>query len=145
MEQLKNACLDIWAAGSDTTTNTITWTVLYVLHHPEVAIKMYEELDANIGGGRLITLNDKHKLSYISAVINETQRLANIVVNPFIHTTTTDVVFIPFGTGKRSCIGEGLAKTELFLFIANIYNQFEEYLQYRTVNFGCGAVRYEIS
>ena len=78
MEQLKNACLDIWAAGSDTTTNTITWTVLYVLHHPEVTIKMYEELDANIGGGRLITLNDKHKLSYISAVINVSEVSSDI-------------------------------------------------------------------
>ncbi|KAI1697358.1 cytochrome p450 domain-containing protein [Ditylenchus destructor] len=32
---------------------------------------------------------------------------------------------IPFSAGKRSCLGEGLARLELFLFAANLFNQFE--------------------
>ncbi|XP_047988555.1 cytochrome P450 18a1-like [Leguminivora glycinivorella] len=36
--------------------------------------------------------------------------------------------FIPFGVGRRVCLGEQVAKTELFLFFANIMNNFTFYL-----------------
>ncbi|KAL7070956.1 hypothetical protein ACQ4LE_009838 [Meloidogyne hapla] len=33
--------------------------------------------------------------------------------------------FIPFGLGKRACMGESLARAELFLFIANFFRNFQ--------------------
>uniref|UniRef100_A0A183CNJ2 Cytochrome n=1 Tax=Globodera pallida TaxID=36090 RepID=A0A183CNJ2_GLOPA len=32
---------------------------------------------------------------------------------------------IPFSVGKRQCLGESMARMELFLFIANIFNQYK--------------------
>uniref|UniRef100_A0A914L330 Uncharacterized protein n=1 Tax=Meloidogyne incognita TaxID=6306 RepID=A0A914L330_MELIC len=33
--------------------------------------------------------------------------------------------FIPFGLGKRACMGESLARAELFLFTANFFRTFQ--------------------
>ena len=38
-----------------------------------------------------------------------------------------DAHFIPFSVGKRQCLGETLAKTELFLFFTALVQQFRFY------------------
>ena len=41
---LNNVC-DIFLAGQDTTSTSILWTFLYLLHHPEMQTKIHRELD----------------------------------------------------------------------------------------------------
>ena len=38
---------------------------------------------------------------------------------------TTDQSFVPFGAGRRSCIGEALARMEIFIFLSNILYRYD--------------------
>jgi hypothetical protein len=40
-----NNVSDIFLAGQDTTSSSILWTFLYLLHHPEFQTKIHNELD----------------------------------------------------------------------------------------------------
>ena len=48
-------------AGADTVATTLQWSLMYMLHHPDVQEKIHQELDDNIGPGNQVTLNDKGK------------------------------------------------------------------------------------
>ncbi|PAV75938.1 hypothetical protein WR25_25023 [Diploscapter pachys] len=52
---------------------------------------MQEELDKQIGGDRIVTMNDKTQLVYINAVINEAQRLGNVAVQNIPRMNNVDV------------------------------------------------------
>ncbi|CCD67437.1 CYtochrome P450 family [Caenorhabditis elegans] len=102
-KQLSNTCFDLWFAGLSTTHITLTWIVGHVLNYPDVQRKLHKELDEVIGSDRLITNDDKNNLPYLNAVINESQRCANIVPINQIHSTSRDTVIngitVKKGTG----------------------------------------------
>ncbi|KAH7727005.1 Protein CYP-33C1 [Aphelenchoides avenae] len=102
--QLRNVILDLFIAGQETTTNTLTWSVLYILHNLHVQDGMHEELDRVIGSDRMVTMADKPKLPYVNAVINESQRLTNLLPQNLMHRTTRDVVVKGHLIPKDTCI-----------------------------------------
>ncbi|CAG5115330.1 unnamed protein product [Candidula unifasciata] len=166
---------DLFSAGTETTSTTIYWCILYMLNYPEVQKKVYEEIKDKVGTDRTPTIQDKTDLTYLRAVIMETQRLASIVplslthmvsekvtlrgytlpkgtwilpnLDSVLHDKTTwgeDAMsfrperfidndgklknpeqFIPFSIGRRACLGESLAKMELFLFLSNMFQRFQ--------------------
>ena len=50
VEQLVTICLDFFVAGSETTSTTLTWAVMYMVLYPIVQQKCQEEIDANLQG-----------------------------------------------------------------------------------------------
>ncbi|XP_059152547.1 cytochrome P450 2U1-like [Physella acuta] len=174
-EQNLIGCIDnLFAAGTETTSTTILWSLLYVLHYPETQDKIFREIKEHIGTDRAPNISDKPKLKYLNAFIMETQRMASLVPFSVPHMCSKDTILmgfnipkgtqimvnldsalsdekiwgdpenfrperfldeqgnlikkeelIPFSIGRRICLGESLAKMELFLFLSSMFQRFE--------------------
>lgn len=60
-KQLLAICLDLFIAGSETTSKTLAFCFLYLLLYPDVQRKAREEIDRVVGRDRPPTLDDRSK------------------------------------------------------------------------------------
>ncbi|XP_055315409.1 methyl farnesoate epoxidase-like [Sitodiplosis mosellana] len=173
-EQLLSICLDFFQAGTETTSNTLSFGLMYMVHNRRVCDQVQAELDAVIGQKRFPNLQDRNHLPYVEAVLSEIQRFSNVAPLGIAHRTTENTQFkeyvipkdtvilmslysvnmdkdywhdpdifrperflnengeyiphteqfLPFGLGKRRCMGENLAKASLFLYFATFMHAF---------------------
>ncbi|NXX89400.1 CP2J2 protein, partial [Centropus bengalensis] len=171
-ENLVSCTVDLFIAGTETTSTTIRWALLYMALHPEIQARVQAEIDAVIGQARPPALKDRDNMPFVNAVIHEVQRKSNIIPFnvPRLAVRDTDVCgfnipkgtivltnltslmfdknewespdtfnpghflkdgqfckseyFLPFSVGKRACLGELLARSELFLFFTALFQKF---------------------
>ncbi|NWS26619.1 CP2J2 protein, partial [Polioptila caerulea] len=171
-EHLAACTFDLMFAGTETTSSTLRWAVLFMATNPEIQARVQAEIDAVVGQARPPALEDRSSLHYTNAVIHEVQRKGNVI--PFnaprmatedtyldgyyipkgtiIATSLTSLMFdknewetpdtfnpnhflkdgkfwkneyfMPFSVGKRACLGEQLARAELFLFFTSLLQKF---------------------
>ncbi|XP_078588758.1 cytochrome P450 2U1-like [Branchiostoma floridae x Branchiostoma japonicum] len=164
---------DIFFAGTDTTSNTLLWSLLYMTLNPDIQHKVQEELDAVVGES-LPALSHRSQLPYVNACLQEVMRIRPVGPLAIPHATTeavklreydipkgTQVLpnlyslhmdpaywpypdrfdperfldaegnvinkpesYLPFGGGRRGCLGEQLARMELFLFFTTLLQSF---------------------
>ena len=172
-ENMQRLILDLFVAGTETTSHTLRWILLFLIHHPEIQVKCQKELDGVIGSSRPPSLTDRQDLPFIEAVIHEGLRLGNVANVGIPHSAECDTTlsgykipkdtivmvnfsavhlnekyfkdpkefrperwigsdgkfqkneaFIGFSMGPRVCLGESLARSELFLFLTSILQRF---------------------
>ncbi|KAG5243257.1 cytochrome P450 [Salix suchowensis] len=167
--------LEMFFAGSETTSTTLEWAMTELLRDPVVMGRATEELHQVVGPQRKVEESDIDQLPYLQAVIKETMRLHPVVPLLLPRNTLEDTNFmgylipkdtqvfvnvwaigrdpdswedpmafkperflgsnieyrgqnfelIPFGAGRRICVGISLAHRVLHLGLASLLHCFE--------------------
>ena len=65
-------------AGTDTSSQTVNWTLVLLANRPKIQAKVNEELDRVIGPDALPTVEDRTRLPYIFACLAESIRYRTI-------------------------------------------------------------------
>lgn len=86
--QIRQVLGDLFSAGMETIKNSILWAMVYMLHYPEVMVKVQEEIDAVVGHYKLPVLDDYGRLPYTQATLYEVLRKSSITPLGTTHTTT---------------------------------------------------------
>ena len=58
---MKVSIVDLFVAGSETTSTTIRWSVLYLINNPDVLAKVQKEIDEVVPKDTLPSLEHKEK------------------------------------------------------------------------------------
>lgn len=73
-QQIRDELITLLVAGHETTSNALSWTLMRLSQHPEVARRLRAEVD-DVLGGRPPAFADLPKLRYTRWVLDETMRL----------------------------------------------------------------------
>ncbi|XP_032398639.1 cytochrome P450 2K1 [Etheostoma spectabile] len=102
-ENLLITVQNLFSAGTETTATTMIWGLLFMAKFPKIQDQVQEELSREIGI-RQVRYEDRKNLPFTSAVIHETQRLANIAPTSLPHKTSQDVVFQGYFIKKGTAV-----------------------------------------
>uniref|UniRef100_A0A0E0QXG1 flavonoid 3'-monooxygenase n=2 Tax=Oryza TaxID=4527 RepID=A0A0E0QXG1_ORYRU len=73
--EIKALILNLFVAGTDTTSTIVEWTMAELIRHPDILKQAQEELDVVVGRDRLLSESDLSHLTFFHAIIKETFRL----------------------------------------------------------------------
>ncbi|GMJ10690.1 cytochrome P450, family 712, subfamily A, polypeptide 1 [Hibiscus trionum] len=75
MKDIKSFLLDIFMAGTDTSSSAMQWAMGELMNNPKAFKKLRDEINSVVGPNRLVKESDIPNLPYLRAVIRETLRL----------------------------------------------------------------------
>ncbi|XP_058107401.1 geraniol 8-hydroxylase-like [Magnolia sinica] len=100
---MKPLLLDLFIAGSETSSTTVEWAMAELLRNPDCMEKARLELMKTIGSGKQVEESDTAHLPYLQAIVKETLRLHPPVPLIF-RETTTDVEISGFAIPKNTTV-----------------------------------------
>ncbi|KAK9714079.1 hypothetical protein RND81_06G070600 [Saponaria officinalis] len=103
-DNIKAVMLDLFSAGIDTTSHTITWAISALLKNPRAMKLLQQELDDVVGKARMIQESDLPKLPYLDMVAKETLRLYPVGPLLIPRESMQDVVINGWKIPKKSRI-----------------------------------------
>ncbi|XP_027343807.1 flavonoid 3',5'-hydroxylase 2-like [Abrus precatorius] len=74
LTNIKALLLNLFTAGTDTSSSIIEWALAEMLKNPNIMKRVHEEMDQVIGKGRRLQESDIPNLPYLQAVCKETYR-----------------------------------------------------------------------
>ncbi|CAK7325412.1 unnamed protein product [Dovyalis caffra] len=72
---IESFLLDLFFAGTDTTSVALHWTTAELISNPEIFKKLRDEINTVVGPNRLVRESDIPNLPYLGAIIKETLRI----------------------------------------------------------------------
>nr|ALM25791.1 cytochrome P450 71CS1 [Salvia pomifera] len=75
LESVKGVILDVFTAGTETTTTILIWVMTELMRHPAAMKKLQDEIRGVMKGKQLMAEDDLLKMPYLKAVIKEAFRL----------------------------------------------------------------------
>lgn len=90
IEQLAFMIFDFFLGGSETTTTTIAWALIFLANRPELQRRLQEEIDRVIGDS-VVSLNNKMETPLLEAFIQETLRFSTPVPMTLPHKMLKDM------------------------------------------------------
>ncbi|XP_027338962.1 flavonoid 3'-monooxygenase-like [Abrus precatorius] len=73
--EIKALLLNMFTAGTDTSSSTTEWAIAELIRNPKMMAKVQQELDSVVGRDRNVKEEDLAHLPYLQAVVKETFRL----------------------------------------------------------------------
>ncbi|XP_077971011.1 cytochrome P450 2B19-like [Styela clava] len=167
--QLIQYIVDLFDAGSLTTSSTLSWALLALAHFQESQKKIAEEIFETLGEDGISSMKHRSEMPYTCAFIQELLRHRTLVPLSIFHKTNEEAIIhgysipknttvhpnlwavhfdpeyfenpeefrperfldgdgkfiksnhvIPFSVGQRGCLGQQLAKMEIFIILTGI-------------------------